>query len=348
LEAWSIPAVTFHTLIRDNLVPDITTMWINGIELNISDRIQLDGYYDFDITFEVVDTGVGVGSVWFYNDYTLDKTPIYLSQVAGTNNWTATINRNNPALGDTWRPALLSLGSVVLMKACAEDLIGLQALDDYSWEVELVDNTAPSVDITALLQLANTVLPAGETIPIHLTVPSGPGESGIRNVILFYSTSDLGSNLTDWQDADSITFIRVSGNDWLGVLPAQNGSTKLYWAIYVRDYFGNSNEAALLKSTPLNFGADSRDLEIYVGFAFIGLLAFGILFSISYRIQQGVKSITKAKKVTAAVKKAPAPKSLSPGKKMPISSDIQTKVCPICKAKIGADATECPYCHKKF
>ena len=133
----------------------------------------------------------------------------------------------------------------------------------------------------------------------------------------------------------------------MAVLPAQPSGAKLYVGFYVEDYAGNN--ASFVSPKTIDFDTDlALEMEAYVGYAFIGLLAMGIVFSISYRIHTGVKSIKKAKKVATAVKKAPVKKTASPGKKLPISSDIETKTCPICKAKVGAEAAECPYCHKRF
>ncbi|HME54222.1 MAG TPA: hypothetical protein VKM55_18505, partial [Candidatus Lokiarchaeia archaeon] len=138
-----------------------------------------------------------------------------------------------------------------------------------------------------------------------------------------------------------------SGNEWMGWIPQQASGAKLYWAIYVVNY---ANGTAIYDGqSPLTYSQSTAQIELTGGYVFLGLLFFGIVFAVSYRVQQGVQTVKKAKKVSAPGKKAVAEKAApGTGKKTPISKDIPTKECPICKAKIGVDVDECPYCHKKF
>jgi hypothetical protein len=146
--------------------------------------------------------------------------------------------------------------------------------------------------------------------------------------------------------AQNVTFTLVAGDEWMGMIPQQASGAKLYWAFYAVSYAGN--EALQTGESPLTYST-APTTDLIAGYAFLGMLAFGIIFAISYRVQQGVQTVKKAKKVSAPGKKAIAEKAApGSGKKTPISKDIPTKICPICKARIGADLNECPYCHKKF
>jgi len=147
-----------------------------------------------------------------------------------------------------------------------------------------------------------------------------------------------------------VTFVQVSPSKWIGNLPEQAGSTQLYWAVYTVDYAGNAALVVASTDDVLQYGADQAATEAGLGFMMMSVLLFGVVFAASYRIQQGVQAVRKAKKVTTGVKKvAPSGKTIGePGKKTPLSKDIPTKACPVCKAKIGANLDECPYCHKKF
>ena len=104
------------------------------------------------------------------------------------------------------------------------------------------------------------------------------------------------------------------------------------------------------RSYPIFGGAGQAQVQAAFGYIFFGLMLFGIVFSVAYRITKGVQRIMVAKKVPAPVKKTIGKKKTigGTGKKTPISKDIPMMNCPVCKAKIGFDSEECPYCHKKF
>ncbi len=136
------------------------------------------------------------------------------------------------------------------------------------------------------------------------------------------------------------------------MFPPQPAGSELYWTVYVLDYAGNDNSASMAPNPATLLYqalAPAAAAEEPVGFMMFGVMLFGLVFAISYRVQQGVQAVKKAKKVSAAVKAAPESKTIGgTGKKTPLSKDIPTKACPVCKAKVGADLDECPYCHKKF
>ena len=147
------------------------------------------------------------------------------------------------------------------------------------------------------------------------------------------------------------SLISASTGEWMAVLGPQPPSSRYYWAFYVQDYAGNDNAGNLAtnSTSQLVYRADIHAAEVPVGYALIGVLAFGVIFAISYRVQQGVQTIKRAKKESIGAKKSIPSKTLgSTSSKQPISKDIATKSCPICKARIGLDLDECPYCHKKF
>jgi hypothetical protein len=149
------------------------------------------------------------------------------------------------------------------------------------------------------------------------------------------SLAQASNSLTEWSKVTgvwNISLSRTNGDEWIGVIPAQAGGVVLRWAVYVEDYAGNSNYGDLaVGAAPLTYGPDTQSqIEVGGGYALIGLIFFGIIFGIAYRVNSGVQSVKRAKKVSTPVKKTPGSKTIGgPGKKMPISKDIVTKVCPV-------------------
>jgi hypothetical protein len=223
--------------------------------------------------------------------------------------------------------------------------------------LRIVDTIAPVVNIGLVESLAGQTLVPDSAYELHVFVPVAKGGSYTRQVVMYLSsTQPTNNSLAAWKNTAGVTTLRFSlissaTGEWMAVLPPQAPSSQLYWAFYAQDYAGNDNAVGLATSTlKLVYAADpTAALEMPVGYALIGVMAFGLIFAISYRVQQGVQSVKKAKKVSAAVKKAAPGKTIGgTSSKSPVSKDIPTKACPICKAKIGADLDECPYCHKKF
>jgi hypothetical protein len=117
----------------------------------------------------------------------------------------------------------------------------------------------------------------------------------------------------------NVTFSRTSGENWMGVMPKQASGAKLYWAVYVVDYADNSNSAGLAPGAgTLNYMVSPEGGKAVGGSIFLGLVGFGVIFAISYRVQQGVQSVKKAKKVSAPGKKMFAEKA-APGSRKPRS-----------------------------
>jgi hypothetical protein len=294
--------------------------------------------------------------------YSIDyvyPVPLVFNYVAGT--WNVNVSRSLPGIAAAWQagrtPAKIYLyfnvtdtfgnyflASEVPMMPCVELVI--------------VDRIAPKLNVDAVNALASgpALLPK-TTYELKVTVAAEPGASFTRTVVMYYGTQQPTSNtVSAWVAAGASTLkfslISASSGEWMAVLPPQAAGTELYWAIFAADYAGNDNAGNLtVGGSMIVYQTSIEDtLEAPVGYALIGVLAFGLVFAISYRIQQGVQSVKKAKKVSAAVKKAAPGKTIggTSSSKQPISKDITTKECPICKAKIGADLSECPYCHKKF
>jgi len=279
---------------------------------------------------------------------------------AGTWNWQ--VSSSTPAIGALWH-AGRSPG-LVYVYFNVTDTYGNQYS---SSEIPLmscavlrvVDHVAPAVDISSIEDLARQILDPASSYELHVIVPVPTGESFVRSVVMYLSsTQPSGNSLTAWQNVAGVSTIRFSlisadTGEWMAVLQPQAAGSTLHWAFYALDYSGNDNAAGLTAgSLDLVYAAapPTAAIEEPIGYALLGVMAFGLVFAISYRVQQGVQSVKKAKKVSAAVKKAAPGKTIggTSSTKSPISKDIPTKSCPICKAKIGADLSECPYCHRKF
>jgi hypothetical protein len=293
-------------------------------------------------------------------------TNVNISFLDATNVVTATIPMTRVS-GNTFRILLSSSTAgmagiwqagktpgIIPVRVSATDELGNSGPGSFVFNLRIVDTIAPTVDVSDINDLADQVLNPDNEYQLRVTVPVELGASYIRKVIMFYATAAPPANTYNgWRamaGVANVTFSRTSGENWMGVMPKQASGAKLYWAVYVVDYADNSNSAGLAAGAgPLNYMASPEDNQVIGGSVFLGLVGFGIIFAISYRVQQGVQSVKKAKKVAAPGKKAFAEKAApGSGKKSPISQDIPTKICPICKARIGADLGECPYCHKKF
>ncbi len=291
---------------------------------------------------------------------------LYLTLAAGT--WTCDVYGSIASEIRTYWQAGKAPGTVRIRLNVTDTWGNMYALSERALmpliELKIVDHIVPTVDISAVesfaLQSATAALDPESTYALHVFVAVPTGEAYIRKVIMYLSpTAISGSSLAAWNAAGAqmleFSLISAATGEWMAVLPAQASGANLRWAVYVIDYAGNNNSASLTTSSItaariLVYAADpTAAIEAPVGYVLLGVMAFGLIFAISYRVQQGVQSVKKAKKVSAAVKKAAPGKTIGgTGTKSPISKDIPTKSCPICKAKIGADLDECPYCHKKF
>jgi hypothetical protein len=218
----------------------------------------------------------------------------------------------------------------------------------------VTDTQKPEIGPSNLHALSQQTLDPTKEYEVSVQVPVKSGAYFTRKVLLFLAPSSpvaksASYTLADWQSVQgvqNVTLTLVAGAVWKGMIPQQASGAKLYWAIYVVNYAGI--ETLQVGNSTLTYSM-APTTELIGGYVFLGLIFFGIIFAVSYRVQQGVQTVKKAKKVAAPGKKAVAEKAVpGAGKKTPISKDIPTKICPICKARIGADSTECPYCHKKF
>ncbi|MHA1683827.1 MAG: beta strand repeat-containing protein [Promethearchaeota archaeon] len=294
----------------------------------------------------------GVASVSLWVDDPAEYVALSLDL---SGNWTLSLTSAITIFDGIWQAGKQSMPFTVNVNTT--DTNGVSSTTAFAFTLTVIDTTVPVLD----MQWINAVTgvdqePLSEQV-LRIDIPRPAGETFIRNVIMYYSTQAPagGNSRADWEGltgVKNISFSRVEGDKFLGTLPAQQPGTTLYWAVFVEDYAGNSNAADLETGDGQQIVIAQDFIETikpYMGFAFLGLIGFGIVFSISFRINQGVKSMKKAKKVSAAVKKAGVSKAApGSGKKTPVSKDIPTRLCPICKAKIAADSTECPYCHKKF
>jgi len=293
-------------------------------------------------------------------------TTVAISFLDATNTVTATLLMTRVS-ANTYRIALSSSTAgmagiwqagktpgTIPVRVNATDQMGNSAPNAFLFHLRIVDTIAPTVDISDLNALVNQLLNPDREYQLRVKVPVESGASYIRKVVMFYATAIPSANTYNgWRSmagVANVTFSRTCGDNWMGVMPKQASGAKLYWAVYALDYADNSNSAGLAAGAgPLTYMPSPKNTETIGGSIFLGLVGFGIIFAISYRVQQGVASVKKAKKVAAPAKKAFAEKAMpGSGKKSPISQDIPTKICPICKAKIGANLSECPYCHKKF
>jgi hypothetical protein len=275
--------------------------------------------------------------------------------------WSITINEATASNIRSYWKAGKEPGTLIMIFQVTDQLGNMKTdgcLMPY-FKLRLEDNIVNTVNVAELETYArNNVLDRNEVHPVRVTVNVAPSESYMRNVTMYYSPVQVSaSTVAAWRTAGAkaLQFSLTSSvtNEWMVVLPADlPPSTVLYWAIYVEDYAGNNNSNALTVGVnKITFSAASTEdaMKEPVGYILLGVLAFGLVFAISYRTSLSVQSVKKAKKVSAAVKKAAPGKTIGgTSGKSPISKDIPTKSCPICKAKIGADLDECPYCHKKF
>jgi hypothetical protein len=275
--------------------------------------------------------------------------------------WNVQVSSSTPGIGGLWQ-AGKAPGKVYVYFNVTDTFGNVYIVDEISLMpillLEIVDHGVPIVDISAVEDLARQTLDPDMSYELHVFVDVPQGESFTRRVVMYLSSElPTGNSLTAWENVEGVTTLRFSlisatTGDWMVVLPPQVGGSILHWAVYVQDYAGNDNAASLTTSTlTLVYATNpTENIEEPVGYALIGVMAFGLVFAISYRVQQGIQSVKKAKKVSTGVKKAAPGKTIggTSTSKMPISKDIPTKSCPICKAKIGADLSECPYCHKKF
>jgi hypothetical protein len=274
---------------------------------------------------------------------------------AGT--WSATIDSSYTGILNNWKAG--KEAGILLIVFQVTDQLGNVFVDCSRMPVfnlRLVDERVNYVNKQQVEDYALNVLDRSATHKLFVTVNVDSTESYIRSVIMYYHTAPVASNtVSGWiaAGAKTMVFSLVSlvDNEWMVVIPVQDPSTMLYWAFFVEDYAGNNNANNLTRGTnPLVFSPVSAEetMQEPIGYVLIGVLAFGLVFAVSYRVHVSVQSVKKAKKISAAVKKAAPGKTIGGTSKTPISKDIPTKVCPICKAKIGADLGECPYCHKKF
>jgi hypothetical protein len=286
--------------------------------------------------------------------------------------WTVELTKSNQVLPQAVRGWLQAGKQPVIIKV---EILSWDAFFNYknldesttlgTFNITIVDKSVPSVDVKGINSLTDSPIAPHVEKLIYVSAPVLGGESGVRRIILFYApsaptsaprASAVPTALTAWKamtGVKNVTFARISEDKWMGVLPGQEDGETLVWAVYIEDYAGNNNGESLNigNGKPIQVSFDqTTETQVVGGYIFLGIIGFGMILSIAYRVQQGVTSVKKAKKISAAVKKAPGKKTIGtePSKKMPISKDIETIMCPICKAKIGADSTECPYCHKKF
>jgi hypothetical protein len=267
--------------------------------------------------------------------------------------WTFDFHSTTPGFETLW--VATKLPRVIPVSIYTADVFGNQNVSAFSFTIQVVDTSSPQADLSGLLALAEQLLAPNTEISLKLQVPVPTGETSVRRVVLFISPVKPvpgSTSLAVWlasSHVSNVSFMQVSSTEWVGTLPKQEGGTTLYWAVYTEDYAGNVGFEIAGDEHALKFAADQEAIQASFGFVLIGVLFFGMVFAASYRVQQGVQSVKKAKKVSTGVQKAAPGKTLAgTGKKTPISKDIPTKPCPVCKAKIGADLDECPYCHKKF
>jgi hypothetical protein len=275
--------------------------------------------------------------------------------------WFVDIDPTLPGWSDVWQASKIPTPSLSI-NITVKVTDGVGNIADPAAEIGILfqDETVPTVDVSELLALctADLFLEPNTNYVVKINAPVVKGDTFIRKVILFLAPTAPATNTLDaWNSTQGVTkiiFSKIAADEWMAVVNIGQYGAQLHWAVYVQDYAGLNNSNSLVgggANNLLKFGTPviTQEAEIIGGYVFMGVLAFGIIFSIAYQIQQGVVSVQKAKKVSTAVKKKTPSKSLSePGKKQPVSKDIPTKICPICKAKIGADLGECPYCHKKF
>jgi len=276
--------------------------------------------------------------------------------------WNVQVSSNTPGIGALWQ-AGRAPGRVYVYFNVTDTYGNVYFTDEMSlmpfFVLHVVDTIAPIVDISSIENLAQQTLDPDLSYELHVWVPVAQGESFIRRVVMYMSpTRPTGNSLADWQGTNGVEklrFVLISAptREWMAELPPQALGGKFYWAFYVQDYAGNDNAGNLIPSNMTLVYApivEETMVELPVGYAFIGVVAFGLVFAISYRIQQSRRSFKLAKKVTLVVKKTTPGKKAgdSSSSKKPISKDIPTKTCPVCNAKISIDLRKCPYCHREY
>ncbi|MEX2754934.1 MAG: hypothetical protein Q6365_006040, partial [Candidatus Sigynarchaeota archaeon] len=342
-----------------------TTVTVGGEDLNVAidpiiGRVEATLVSYIRATFTNSWTRAVQVEAYFGRDTTMVyPTPLVFVFSAGT--WNVQVSRNTPGIESLWQ-AGRTPGMFYLYFNVTDTYRNYYTASEFDVmprvAIYVVDRLPPVVDASVLNAFArDQILDSKSAYEIKVSVAIEPGASFTRTVVLYYTTvQPSGNTLAAWMAAGAkslkLSLISSANGEWMCVLPPQEAGSEFYWAIYAQDYAMNDNSGNLLVgSYKLRYAPAplTEALETPVGYLLIGVLGFGIVFAISYRVQQGVQSVKKAKKVSAAVKKAPG-KTIggTTGSKTPISKDIPTKICPICKAKIGADLGECPYCHKKF
>jgi hypothetical protein len=356
------------------LVPrpmDIEAAWLEGTTIDVNATVP-----DFDV--EAIEVSL-VQATFDESLVTVESarlllvgtaSPAILAQlnmVFSGGRWNAQVSKDTPGIAAIWQ-AGKAAGTVFAyfqvmdalgnQHATIKDISGNYLM--FGIQLNVIDTHAKVANVTNIVTLAtgsqSSPLIPTEIYPLRITVPLIRGQAFVRTVALYYSTTLPASNTkAGWEAVNAsvlkFSLIDVTTFEWMVMFPPQAAGSEIYWAVYVLDYAGNDNAANMTTSVAtLVYQAlpPTAALEEPVGFALAGLMLFGLIFAISYRVQQGVQAVKKAKKVSAA-KAAPESKTIGgTGKKTPLSKDIPTKACPVCKAKVGADLDECPYCHKKF
>jgi hypothetical protein len=356
----------------DTKLANVKNATLNGAVVQAASTIDVAKDYLLSVDIEDVDSGVDRAFVRFTMVEALGSTILGTSPLTNVNGkYVLTIGISNALLRSSGKWQAGKQPPRFLLEVFAYDAVGnghgstdglyQQDVMLFSFLISAKDVSAPVVNLTGMDGLTKKPIKPNVEVVIFLKTVVLPGDTGVRKLVLFYGAasalqapraSEKPATVDAWKsnkNAKSVVFSKISEDSWMAVFPGQKSGEKLIWAVYVEDYSGNG-QLYDGGDKAIQVEVDSTEgVQLVGGYIFIGLLAFGIIFSISYRVQQGVVSVKKTKKVSAGVKKAAPKKTIGePGKKTPISKDIETKVCPICKAKIGADSTECPYCHKKF
>jgi hypothetical protein len=340
--------------------PNFASITVNGNALVNSTTIIVDASSDWvlSMTFGNAPTGIAVTNASFLLVPMVDLSGLGIAPPSSTISMghvgmTYSMSLSQQVIGSFWQAGMTPATIRVFIRAV--NSLGIPS-GVYYVVMNVTDTKSPPAGESNMDSLTSQVLDPAKEYEVTVNLPVPEGASSIRKVLLLLaSESSLKASagpdtLAGWQALPGVQTVEltlVSGDEWMGMIPQQEPGVKLYWAIYVLNYAGNSTMT--VGTDPLNYSAGTAQTELVGGYVFLGLMAFGMLFAISYRVQQGVQTVKKAKKVAAPGKKAVAEKAApGAGKKTPISKDIPTKICPICKARIGADLGECPYCHKKF
>jgi hypothetical protein len=280
------------------------------------------------------------------------------SMVFSGGSWEITIDSATAGILNNWK-AGLAPGVLFMLFSVTDQWNNVHAESAGMpyFKLRIFDKIVNDVDTTRIEAYAAAVLDHTAVHTLYVTTDVMPVESFIRKVVMYYSPVPVsGDTVAAWTaaGAQTLVFSLISSvdNEWMAVLPYQPAGAVLYWAFFVEDYAGNDNADNLKMGVhSLTFSPVSAEeaMQEPIGYVLIGVLAFGLVFAVSYRVQLSVQSVKRAKKVSAAVKKAAPGKTIGgTSGKSPISKDIPTRTCPVCRAKIGANLDECPYCHKKF